>query len=270
MRIFDRFFYHPSNERYASPEDYNIAYESVNFRTSDNLLLHGWFLPARHTAKGTVLHLHGNAGNITAHFPFIAWLPSSDWNVLCFDYRGYGQSEGSVTREGTLTDAHAALDCLLQREDVNAGHIVVFGQSLGSALGIVLTAQREEVSGIVAYGGFDHYRNVAAWHIRHSWLLPFAWWAPWLMSDELNPVDYVDRIAPRPLLVMHGTADRIVPVRMAHNLYHAAGEPKELYLFDGADHYEAMNESPEQVYRKVDEFFTHCLHHGRDPLDHTA
>jgi len=259
MRIFDRFFYHPTNERYASPEEFHVTYESVNFRTSDDLLLHGWFFPAQGQARGTILHLHGNAGNITAHFPHVAWLPAEGWNVLCFDYRGYGASEDTVTREGTLADAHAALDYLLGRPDVDHDRLMVFGQSLGGALAIVLAAQRKEIRSVVADGAFDHYRKVAAWHVHHSLLLLIAWWAPWLMSNDLNPIDYVGCIAPRPLLIMHGTADRIVPVEMARRLYHAAEEPKELWLFDGADHYGATHELAEQARPRLLDFFERCL-----------
>ncbi|MBI4579121.1 MAG: alpha/beta fold hydrolase, partial [Planctomycetes bacterium] len=153
-------------------------------------------------AHGTVLHLHGNAGNMTGHFQHVAWLPAAGWNVLCFDYRGYGESPGRTTRSGTVADAHAALDYLVARPDVDRRRIVAFGQSLGGAIGIVLVAQRPEIRGLATDGAFESYRRIAAWHVRHSpLLLPIAWWVPRLLiGNAYDPIDHVGRIAPRPLL----------------------------------------------------------------------
>jgi len=123
----DRFFYYPNAHEYGSPQEFRLACESVSFHAADGTRLHGWFFPAEGEPVGTVLHLHGNAGNITGHFHHVAWLPGAGWNVLCFDYRGYGRSEGRVTRAGTIADAHGALNHLLGRPDVDAGRIVALG-----------------------------------------------------------------------------------------------------------------------------------------------
>lgn len=264
FHLGDAFFYHPNDYVYESPRGYALDYESVSFRTDDDTRLHGWFFPAQIDPVGTVLHLHGNAGNITGHFQHVAWLPAAGWNVLCFDYRGYGQSEGRVTRAGTINDAHAALDYLLNRPDVNSDRIVAFGQSLGGAIGIVLTAERTEIRGLATDGAFDGYRRIAWWHVIHSpLLLIVGWWVPWLlMGKGHDPVDYVAGIAPRPVLIMHGTADRIAPPRMAQHLYAAAADPKELWLIDGAGHYEAMQDRTDQAHPRLLAFFNRCLASG--------
>jgi uncharacterized protein len=208
-------------------------------------------------AAGTVLHLHGNAGNITGHFLHTSWLPAAGWNVLCFDYRGYGRSEGRVSRAGTIMDAHAALDHLLQRPDVDSNRIVAFGQSLGGAIGIVLAAERREVRGLAVDGAFDSYRRIASWHVRRNpLLLVTAWWYPRVaVNTEYDPIEAVGRISPRPIFIMHGTADRVVDPAMARRLYDAAGEPKELWLVEGADHYGAMQEHAEEANHRLLEFF---------------
>ena len=212
-------------------------------------------------ARGTVLHLHGNAGNVTGHFQHVAWLPAVGWNVLTFDYRGYGQSEGSVTRENTIADAHAALNCLLHRPDVDPGRIVAFGQGLGGAIGIVLAAERQEIRGFATDGAFDSYRAIVRWHIhRNPLLLCAAWWIPLVLRDDgFDPIDSVARIAPRPLLIMHGTCDRVVDPRMARRLYDAAGEPRELWLAEGADHYGALQDHCEQARLMLLDFFARCI-----------
>lgn len=270
LHVCDSFFYYPNTRNYGSPKELGLTYEPVCIPTRDGLRLNGWFFPAVQDqgsllpsprARGTILHLHGNAGNMSAHFPHIAWLPSAGWNVLCFDYRGYGSSQGSVCRAGTITDAHAALDYLLNRSDVDRNRIVALGQSLGGAIGIVLAAERPEIRGLATDGAFDSYRQVASWHIRHSPLLmPIAWWVPRiLMSRHYEPIDYVGRITPRPILIIHGTADKIVPVEMANRLYDAAHEPKDLWLVNGAGHYEPLSEDNDEGRPRLLAFFSSCL-----------
>jgi hypothetical protein len=257
----DSFFYYPNARKYASPVEEGLKFESVHFAAKDGPRLHGWFFPATGEPKGTVLHLHGNAGNITGHFPHITWLPAEGWNVLCFDYRGYGQSDGKVTRAGTVCDAHAALDYLLKRPGVDPQRIVVFGQSLGAAIGVVLAAERKEVRGLAMDGSFDSYRRIVSWHIRRNpFLLVLAWWFPKLcVPCEYDPIDTIAKIAPRPVFIMQGTADGVVNPAMAQRLYAAAGEPKELWMVEGADHYGAMQDMPEESHPRVLEFFRRCM-----------
>jgi uncharacterized protein len=298
----DGLFYYPNARSYGRPEQQRLTYESVRFSAPGGPRLHGWFFPAQLSkdaprpvsldtprepdraipdgahgseqspahgiaqshARGTVLHIHGNAGNITGHFQHVAWLPSAGWNVLCFDYRGYGQSEGKMTRAGSIADAHAALDYLLTRGDVDHARIVSLGQSLGGAVGIVLAAERPEIRALAVDGAFDNYRRIVAWHIRHSpLLLPIAWWVPrMLIAEGYDPIDYVARIAPRPIFIMHGTADRVVDPAMAKRLYDAAREPKELWLAPNADHYEAMQEHAEEARPRLVSFFERSLAAG--------
>lgn len=261
MPICDGFFYYPNQHVYGSPEELGLAHESVWFSAPGGPLLDGWFFPACGRACGTVLHLHGNAGNMTGHFQHVAWLPAVGWNVLCFDYRGYGQSRGTVSREGTVDDAHAALDYLLSRPDVDSDRIVAFGQSLGGAIGIVLAAERPEVCGLATDGAFDSYRQIASWHIHQNPLLMcVAWWVPpVLMSNGHDPIHCIGRIAPRPVLIMHGAADAVVPVNMAHALYAAAAEPKELWIVDGADHYDALRDRADEAQARLLAFFDRCV-----------
>lgn len=252
----DGLFYYPNRHEYARPKA-PLSFEEVTFASSEGVRLHGWFFPACGRARGTVLHLHGNAGNLTGHFQHVSWLPQAGWNVLVFDYRGYGRSSGRMSRAGSIADAHAALDYLLARGDAVAGPIVAFGQSLGGAIGIVLAAERPEIAALAVDGAFDSYRRIASWHIRRNpLLLVSVWWLPGLlMSDTYNPIDSVARIAPRPLLIMHGQADQVVDPAMARRLYEAAGQPKELWLIPEADHYGAMQDHPDEAKARLLRFF---------------
>lgn len=273
MFIADRFFYRPTRDVYGSPEAFGLAFESVLFDAADGTRLHGWFLSAATEAVcGTVIHLHGNAGNITGHFEHVAWLPPAGWNVLCFDYRGYGRSAGRPTRAGLVADGHAAIDYAKTRVDVDSGRIVVLGQSLGGAVGPVVVAERDDVAGLVVAGAFSHYRRTAAWHIRRDPILfALAWWLPrLLMSSGLEPIDAIARVAPTPLLVMHGREDEIVDPAMAEELFAAAGEPKELWLMDGVGHYVSPEEAGAVAGPRLLDFFHRCVEDSRDALTATA
>ncbi len=257
----DRVFYYPDQKVRTSPADAGLDYEDVHFQ-SGGFRLHGWFLPAAGgDAKGTVLHLHGNAANVTGHWEFVRWLPAAGYNVLTFDYRGYGRSEGRVTRAGTIEDAHAALDYLQSRPNVDAGRIVVWAQSIGGAIGVVLAAERrEDIRGIVVEGAFSSYRDIVRYHVlRHPLLLVLAWWYPFFVDRTHDPIDCVDRIAPTPVLFIHGKADRVVPHGMSQELYEKANQPKDLWLVEGADHYEIWEDGPEMAQARLLEFLDRAL-----------
>ncbi len=257
----DGVFYHPTTRTYSVPETYRLAYESVFFKTGDGSCLHGWFFPAGGNANGTVVHFHGNAGNITGHFEFVRWMPAAGWNVLCFDYRGFGMSQGKCNRPATIDDGHAAIEYAKSRDDVDPNRIVIFGQSIGGAIGIVVAARRDDVCGIATDSAFSHYRRLAAWHVRRSPLLfALAWWVPKvLVSDGYDPIDYVGRISPQPIFLFQGTADRIIDWHMAEELYQAANDPKELWLIPDLDHTEALEVLAETARPRLLRFFQACV-----------
>lgn len=257
MSACDRVFYYPDRIQRTTPAEDRLAFEDVYFTAADGVRLHGWFIPAAGTRpRGTVLHLHGNAGNITGHYEFIRWLPPAGYNVFMFDYRGYGQSGGRVTRGGTQRDAEGALEYLRGRRDVDPGRIVLFGQSIGGAIGAVLAAQRSgQFRGVILDSTFTNYREIARYHVNHQPILfMLGWWFPWTIPPGLDAIDAVPRIAPAPLLIMHGRNDRIAPCRMAEQLFAAAQAPKELWLIDGADHMEVWWTRPQEAHARVEAF----------------
>jgi len=105
----ERFFFYPDQHVYTTPQAEGVHAEEVLFAGPDGIQLHGWWLPAQGEIHGTVLHVHGNAANISNHLPLIAWLPAAGFNVLTFDYRGYGRSSGKPTIQGLVDDTRAAL-----------------------------------------------------------------------------------------------------------------------------------------------------------------
>lgn len=250
MKLFDRVFYYPDRRKRTTPAEAGLAFEDVSLRAADGTALHAWLLPSRTAeSRGTVLHLHGNAANITGHWPFIGWLPAAGYHVLALDYRGYGRSEGTPTREGTLLDAEAALDYLRDRPEVDPRRIFIFGQSIGGAIASVLAARRNgQLAGVIIDSAFTSYREIARYHIlRNPMMLLMAWWFPFGVDHTYDPIEQITAINPTPILIMHGKADRIIPWQMSKRLYNTATGPKELWLIEDMDHLEAWELIPEEA-----------------------
>jgi fermentation-respiration switch protein FrsA (DUF1100 family) len=195
-----------------------------------------------------VIHFHGNAANITNHIASVAWLPWEGYQLLLFDYRGYGQSDGAITREGSIIDSHAALDYALSRPDVDPNTVFAYGQSLGGAVAAYVAAERKEIRAVVIESSFPSYRDIAARHALKFAMIdlfakPLSWW---LISDGYDPIDVIAEIAPRPLLVIVCTDDPICPADLGRQLYDQAGEPRE-FLEVEAGHYQAVDMGGREV-----------------------
>ena len=253
----DSKFYYPDDEVYYQPSELGLKHEDVRFRSAGGVELAGWFLPAMGAAKGLVVHMHGNAANISNHVELVEWLPKAGYHVLMFDYRGYGESEGKVTRKGTINDAHAAIDYALSRPEARGLPLFVYGQSLGGAIGLVVTADRPEVVAVVAESPFSSYRRVAARHVQKlvkvGWLASIA--AAMTISGGYDPIDFIDQISPRPVLIIGAEEDQICFAELARELYEAAGEPRTYWEAPGAQHLGIMEECPEELIEQVSKFF---------------
>lgn len=255
--------YFPSRRAFATP----AAYQDVNIPTPDGLTLHAWFMPARDAAPGerrpAILHLHGNAGNIADHVVFSEFLTDAGFHVMIVDYRGYGRSSPArlLTRRQLMTDSLAALDVLLARGDVMPDRVGVYGVSLGGTFALQAAAQRPRVAAVAAVSAFSTWAGIASDHLPLLGRI--------LMPGGLNARDAMPDIAPRPLLIVHGTQDTIVPVRHADILRDAAsaaGVPVELVRIDGADHNAIIADHPE-AERAIAEFFKRVL--TAEKPDHT-
>jgi hypothetical protein len=241
-RLVESRAYDPAPGPIATPEEA----EDVWFRAADGTHLHGWFLPARTAAAGAVLMTHGNDGNVRLHVEHVRFLPDRGFHVLLFDYRGYGQSErGRLDRRLLQRDARAALDTLLARPEVRAPRVALWAHSLGSAFGLHLMREREEIAGAVVLGALCSWRYMGAWHLpgrppgRLSRLA-----AHLLMPPGLAPIDALGSIRTRPVLLVHGTADPIVPFENAERLMAAAGPNVRLRPVPGGGHVQLHERDP--------------------------
>jgi uncharacterized protein len=241
------FVFQPDNIVYSRPKDLGLDFHDVFLRTSNDIQIHGWFLRAKGGSKGTVYVLHGNAQNITAHVRGISWLPDAGYHVFLLDYRGYGNSTGEPEVQGAVQDIGSGLSWLLQNPEVKNKPLFLLGQSLGAALGVYFIGSHPEakhhLTGVVLDAGFSRYRTIAREKFADSWLTwLFQYPLSLLFSDKYDPEDYIAKIAPVPLLIMHSKKDGTIPFHHGKELFELAGEPKFFMETDGGHidtfHYE--------------------------------
>lgn len=246
----------PDKRIYGTPDRLGLTYQDIFFDSADGTRLHGWFLPAKDNAKGTVLHLHGNAENISTHIFSVAWLPDEGFNVLLFDYRGYGRSEGEPSLQGVHQDFDAALHWLLDKQ--GAGPVIVFGQSIGGAIaiyGVAHSDARESIDALVVESAPSSYREIAREKLAGFFLTwPFQWPLSLTISDEYSPIHAIKDIEDLPLLLIHGNRDKIVPIHHGRRLYQAANPPKDFWLVDDGGHIQAF--AREQYRRRFIDYLT--------------
>ena len=244
-------FYQPDNILYEVPTRYGLNFEEVTFHSQDGTALTGWFIPAAgladpRQAMGTVIHFHGNAQNLSAHWRFAEWLPKHGYNLFVFDYRGYGTSKGSPKPKGVVEDGQAAIDYVRHRPDVNPERLIVFGQSLGgtNAIVSVATGKRDGICAMVIESTFASYSSIASDKVPGAGIL---------MNDDYSADQFISRISPIPLLMIHGTADKVIPYQHTVRLMGLAKEPKQLITVPKGDHIQAF--SPRFVRRYSQEVF---------------
>lgn len=245
-------FYQPDHRDYGTPAQHGLAYEPVAFQSADGTRLTGWFVPAKgvthpRQARGTVIHVHGNAQNMGAHFGFVDWLPAQGFNVFAFDYRGYGQSEGTPTAKGIVEDTQAAFEALHARNDIDPHKLFVFAQSLGAATAITALGtgpQRAYFRAAALEAGFSAYGRIASEKIPG---------AGWLMDDHFSADNYIAELH-MPCLIIHGTADAIVPFHHGEILFQKAREPKQFMPVEGGSHLSTFVASDDARQRLISFF----------------
>ena len=253
------FFYYPTKKVYQTPTTRSLKYEEVSFTSADGTRLSGWFIPAVSNARGTVIHFHGNAQNMTAHFSFADWIPGAGYNLFEFDYRGYGKSEGRISRRGVYEDSVAAIRYVQSRPDVDADKILIFGQSLGGANAIAAVGNNDfkGIRAIVIDSSFYSYRRIVRDKIAAIPILSLLRWplSYLVVGNGYSPADYVARLPRVPIVFIHGTADQVVPYTHSVDLYELANPPKSLWMVPDGDHTEALARFRDRYQQRMMDVF---------------
>ena len=244
----DRLVYFPGGEPRVDPSALGLAFEERSIRTSDEVLLHAWWVPAR-DQRGAVLVSHGNAGSIEGRLSIARAFHELGLGVLLYDYRGFGRSEGRPSEQGTYRDAEAAYDELVQRIGIAPAQLVLYGESLGGAVAVEL-ARHRPAAALVVESSFTSLPDVGA---RAA--------APAGRDRRYDSIEKIGALE-LPILLVHSPADEIVPFAHAERLRDATGGRAELLVGSG-DHNAGGVAASAELRARVGDFVERALRAAR-------
>ena len=238
----------PSRKLTSSPADIGLEYESVSIKTSDQVILHGWFVPASEE-KGVLLFFHGNAGNISHRLDSLRIFHDLGFSTLIIDYRGYGQSQGVISERGTYLDAEAAWNYLTETKNIPSQKIAVFGRSLGGAIA-AYGAAKNTPGALIIESAFTSVPDMAA---KMYPVFPVRL----LSRFQYNTRKYLLSVK-CPVLIIHSPSDEIISFENGLQLYQSAREPKRILEIQGG-HNDGFLLSGETYIEGIEEFITSSL-----------
>ena len=214
-----KYVYYPDRDLAATPADDKMEYEDVRLQTSDGETIAGWYVPVATNREQApvLLDCHGNAGDIGDRVWSVRTFHDLGLNVLIFDYRGYGQSTGKPTEQGTYLDAMAAWDYLTGEKGFPTNRVIVFGRSLGGSVASWL-AEQVSPSALVIESAFTSAPDMAGKVFPY---LP----GRLLCRFKYDALSHVKKIH-CPILIAHSRDDEMVPIQNGRRLFAAANEPK--------------------------------------------
>jgi uncharacterized protein len=234
----------PSAGEDLTPGSLGIRYESLRIETSDGERLAAWQLEPEQPVAD-VVYFHGNGGNLSVWLPVLAGLHGHRLRVLAIDYRGYGLSTGTPSEAGLYRDADAVARHAATRRDTANGPLVFWGRSLGGPMAAAAT-RVVQPDGLVLESTFATKADV----VRSSPVLR----ALNVFSSYRFPTrDMLDGFT-RPVLVMHGTRDTVIPHGLGRELYDRLASPKRFVDIAGAGHNDLVPASSQAYWGPVLEF----------------
>ncbi len=253
----------PASEEYAY-----MPIEEVCFTTEDGLMLSGWFVP-ENNSDSTVLICHGLGANKGNFVEFVNLFLGRGYNSLIFDFRGHGDSDGHTCTFGLFetADVRAAVDWLKQQRPEQSKHVFGLGSSMGAMALVRTAASDQRIEAVVLDSCFVSAAALARQHLGRIPIVGPAYGSLLLLSIsvhagasiwDLNAGDAIAQISPRPVLLIHGQDDFVIPPANLSILYNAAAEPKDKWLGPGP-HSNIMTTDFEGYQARVLEFFKRTL-----------
>ncbi|MEM7506218.1 MAG: alpha/beta hydrolase [Pseudomonadota bacterium] len=221
---------YPFDPTLSTPQPVGIPdAKSVQLAAADGTPLTIWLAPPR-GARPVILFFMGNAGNLAANIPRLAELAYSGFGIAALNYRGAGGAPGYPSQTALINDALTLYDGLdgLMGGAIPSGRRVIYGTSLGAAVAAQLAARRQ--AGAVVLGAPFARLCEAGQH--HYPLIPVCLLLPDNRWDSLEAVRKIEA----PVLILHGTADEVIPISQAEKLFAAANQPKTFLRYPGGRH----------------------------------
>jgi len=221
----DQYIYYPTKEIDHTPATYGLKFQNIHLTTEDGVVLHGWLMPHA-KARFTLLHFHGNAGNISHRLHLYEQWHRMGISLLAIDYRGYGKSEGAPSEAGFYSDGRAAWKELVKRQNIPASQIIISGRSLGCAVAAKLATETKPAA-LVLETPFTNIPDMAAEH--YPWIVPIQY----LARTQFDTLDLIAQVK-TPTMVITAQNDELVPEAMSEKIYAAAHQPKQLVTLSGS------------------------------------
>ncbi len=267
------FIFNPSREilSYPDQEPIHLSYDSVEIpvpQTSHSI--RGWWIPSdpnrpllhsqgiqkKTPSRRVILYLGGRGGNRSYHLERIRGFHQLGFTVLMMDYRGYGDSDYHRPSEASVyQDSQAAWHYLTQARNIPPEQIVIYGESLGGAIALDLAVRNPDAAGLILQSTFTSIRAMTA-------QLPWSRFLPvdYLLTEHFDSLAKI-RSLEVPLLILHGTADDVVPYQMSQTLYQAAPAPKQLFLVPNGTHFRLHQPGPHSYLMAMTKFITQIEGH---------
>lgn len=227
----DRFIFYPP------PSSYHDTSEIIKLKTADGAIISAVYLP-NPKAKFTILYSHGNATDIGELYFFFKILHDHGFSVFAYDYHGYGTSTGKPGEKNAYRDIDAAYNYLIQSLQIPPQQIIAYGQSVGAAVALDL-ATRQPLAGLIIESPF-----VTAFRtLTYFSLLPF---------DKFDNISKIKKVN-CPILLIHGTRDKVIPIWHGKKLFAAAKSPKFFVWLEGLDHND-LPTTEDDYWRALKEF----------------
>ncbi len=252
----------------SPPANFGLPFEHVTFSSRDGVELGGWLINEEKARRPTIVFCAGMFGSMDGDTHMVPYFVQAGFDVLQFDWRGHGISDGPRTTLGVreAEDLTGALD-FLQSQGIN--RIGLMGFSMGGTVALRAAAHDQRVVCVVCDGGFLNIAHTIEGAIRRKLglpLKPFVWlvlrFAELRLGvklSEASPLDSVGQIGPRPVLFIHGGQDPHVPIADQEAIFDACSEPKFLWRVDKAGHREAYKLEPDTYRQHVLDFFRQHL-----------
>jgi pimeloyl-ACP methyl ester carboxylesterase len=227
-----------------TPAAEGLRFTALDVRTDDGETLRAWWMPSEQPAA-QIVYFHGNGGNLSIWTPILTGIRRKGYSILAIDYRGYGLSSGTPSERGIYRDADATLRRFESGLRVSDVPVVFWGRSLGTPVAAYAAARRPP-DGVILEAGFPDVDTLFRWN-------PLMRMLSWFSSYRFPTARWMRQVS-APALVMHGTADGVIPFEAGRALFEQLPGPKQFVAIEGGDHNDLQPADPGAYWAAVEAF----------------
>ncbi len=241
--IVNKLAFHPDNINVIPTDKLPYGIQEITINTQDKVKITSLFLSSAESNR-LLIYFHGNAGNIYHRIPSLLKLNGFGINVIGVSYRGYGKSDGNPTEKGIYLDGNTIFKYAVEHLGFSKENIIIFGRSIGTTVAIN-TAQNQNILGLILVTPLTSGKNQAK-----------AGGLGFISSLAENSFDNITKIenVKSPLLVVHGTSDRVIPYSMGREIFDRAKVKKKFVKIEGANHNNLQNVYEQEYWLSIIQF----------------